>query len=103
MVVPPPFKPFSPSPNATPQETGMAFVEWVADGIFRIHELNRATYGYTRAMYEHKVAQAKQGVGAPQQAPPAADILYSLGRVAVRTGFARRSQIGKFIAGLFKT
>lgn len=100
MPPPPPFKQFSPPPGGDPKAEILAFLEWTADGIFRIHELSRANYGYSRAMYEHQVAQANQA-GTQHQQPvrpgPVDQVIVGLGKAA----WKNRTKIGRGLGEFF--
>lgn len=93
---PPPFQPYRANPDADAKQNLVGFLEWVADGIYRVHQLSDANYRYTRALYEH---EAKKSAAAGQARPvnpiSPQQILFDLGRIAVQN----RHAFGKFLSG----
>lgn len=96
---PPPFRPYRADPNADAKQNLVGFLEWVSDGIWRIHALSEANYRYSRATYD--AVSRTQGAHPPQHPAPGfngQDILFNLGRLAVenRAAFAKFFRKGFF-------
>jgi hypothetical protein len=94
---PPPFQPYRADPNADSKQNLVGFLEWVADGIYRVHQISEANLRYSRALYEH---EARKSAAAGHVQPPhtpytAQQVLFDLGKVAVQN----RAAFGKFLRG----
>lgn len=95
---PPPFQPYRANPDADAKQNLVGFLEWVADGIYRIHQISDANYRYTRALYEHEAKKAS----IPGQAKigptfSAQQLLFDLGKIAAQNRHAFTSFLKGFI------
>jgi hypothetical protein len=95
---PPPFRPFRAVPGADPKDSALAFLEWTADGIWRIHAMTEANYRYSRATYEATVAASRQPAGARPGAPVVVNdqLINNLGRLA----YHHRGKLASILKGL---
>jgi hypothetical protein len=94
---PPPFRPFTAVPGADAPANAMAFLEWVADGIWRIHMLSEANYRYSRSIYEAMARSQGQGPISPPAHQVNRDqlgnVLFQVGKVAAQN----RAAIAQFL------
>jgi hypothetical protein len=108
---PPTFRPFRMDPNQDPKENAHAFIDWVTEGIFRIHALSEANYRYSVAIHEalsRRVAPPVRGrrngpavrvvAPPPPQGPDLAQVLFQVSKAAVE----HRETLRRFIGGFFR-
>lgn len=97
-AVPPPFQPYRANPDVDAKQNLVGFLEWVADGIYRIHQLSDASYRYTRAMYEHEARKAAvAGQSRPAASVSTQQVLFDLGKIAIQNRHAFASFLKGFI------
>lgn len=96
-TTPPPFQPYRANPDADTKQNLVGFLEWVADGIWRIHQLSDANYRYSRAMYEHEARKSAAAGQAfqPTRAFTPQQVLFDLGKIAMEN----RAAFAKFLKG----
>lgn len=97
--MPPPFQPFRADPSKSDRENGLAFLEWISEGIYRAVAVGEANHRALRFVIQRQAAGVSRN-GRRPRAPVASiqDVLYEAGRFAVQN----REFLRGFLTNFFR-